>query len=98
MASIDRPRPWRHDGPATPEDVFLPRRAFLKKNITACRTISSGIAAGARTGRTGRTGRTITAQVQGGELELDWTSNDHIMLTGPAVEVFTGTWPPTPRP
>ncbi len=61
----------------------------------ACGTGAAAVcAAGARTGRTRRT---ITAQVQGGELDLEWADNDHIFLTGPAVEVFTGTWPPTSR-
>jgi diaminopimelate epimerase len=41
---------------------------------------------------TGRTGRRITACLSGGELELEWAENDHVYMTGPATEVFTGTW------
>jgi len=42
---------------------------------------------------TGRTGRRISAQLPGGDLELEWHSGGHVFMTGPAEEVFTGTWP-----
>jgi diaminopimelate epimerase len=43
---------------------------------------------------TGRTQRQITAHLPGGDLELDWSAKDnHVYLTGPAVEVFSGEWP-----
>jgi len=42
---------------------------------------------------TQRTDRKITATVPGGTLELEWGDDDHIYLTGPAVEVFSGDWP-----
>jgi diaminopimelate epimerase len=43
---------------------------------------------------TGRTGRTITAHLPGGDLELYWSEKDnHVYMTGPAVEVFSGEWP-----
>ena len=42
---------------------------------------------------TGRTQRRITAHLPGGDLELEWAENDHVFMTGPAVEVFTGDWP-----
>jgi diaminopimelate epimerase len=30
----------------------------------------------------------------GGDLELNWSSSDgHVYMTGPAVEVFSGDWP-----
>jgi diaminopimelate epimerase len=42
---------------------------------------------------TGRTNRQILAHLPGGDLELDWSEKDnHVYLTGPAVEVFTGIW------
>jgi len=42
---------------------------------------------------TGRTARRITAHLTGGDLELDWSERDnHVYLTGPAVEVFSGEW------
>jgi len=43
---------------------------------------------------TGRTDRTITAHLPGGDLKLEWRQGDnHVFMTGPAVEVFTGDWP-----
>jgi diaminopimelate epimerase len=43
---------------------------------------------------TGRTGRAITAHLPGGDLQLEWSEADnHVYLTGPAVEVFHGDWP-----
>ena len=43
---------------------------------------------------TGRTKRRIVAHLRGGDLQLYWSdSNNHVYMTGPAVEVFTGEWP-----
>lgn len=43
---------------------------------------------------TGRTARKITAHLRGGDLQLEWSANDnHVYMTGPAVEVFAGEWP-----
>lgn len=43
---------------------------------------------------TGRTERRILNHLLGGDLELDWdASNDHVLMTGGAVEVFEGEWP-----
>ena len=43
---------------------------------------------------TGRTERRITSKLLGGDLQLEWSEGDnHIYMTGPAVEVFTGEWP-----
>jgi diaminopimelate epimerase len=40
---------------------------------------------------TGRTERRLRVALRGGELELAWESDDApVVLTGPAVEVFTG--------
>jgi diaminopimelate epimerase len=41
---------------------------------------------------TGRTGRRLMAHLPGGDLELEWAENNHVFLTGPAVEVFSGDW------
>jgi diaminopimelate epimerase len=36
--------------------------------------------------------RKVTLALRGGELEVEWASNDaHVLMTGPAAEVFTGT-------
>jgi diaminopimelate epimerase len=43
---------------------------------------------------TGRTDREITAHLPGGDMHLEWRQSDnHVYMTGPAVEVFTGEWP-----
>ncbi|HJZ57209.1 MAG TPA: diaminopimelate epimerase [Gemmataceae bacterium] len=43
---------------------------------------------------TGRTGRKLLAHLPGGDLELEWSEADnHVYMTGPATEVFTGDWP-----
>jgi len=42
---------------------------------------------------TGRCGRSSTAQLPGGELQLNWSTEDNcVYMTGPAVEVFEGQW------
>jgi diaminopimelate epimerase len=42
---------------------------------------------------TGRTERRVTIELLGGELELEWNESDnHVYMTGPAVEVFSGEW------
>jgi diaminopimelate epimerase len=41
---------------------------------------------------TGRTDRKILAHLPGGDLELEWADNNHVYMTGPAVEVFQGEW------
>ena len=40
-----------------------------------------------------RGARKILAHLPGGDLELEWHENNHVFMTGPAVEVFTGDWP-----
>jgi diaminopimelate epimerase len=43
---------------------------------------------------TGRGKRVCTAHLPGGDLDLNWCEEDNcIYMTGPAVEVFEGTWP-----
>ena len=43
---------------------------------------------------TGRTERRITSKLLGGDLQLEWDeATNHVYMTGPAAEVFTGEWP-----
>jgi diaminopimelate epimerase len=43
---------------------------------------------------TGRTQRKLLAHLPGGDLRLHWAEADnHVYLTGPATEVFSGEWP-----
>ncbi len=42
----------------------------------------------------GRTERKILIHLLGGDLELEWDEpTNHVFMTGPATEVFTGEWP-----
>jgi diaminopimelate epimerase len=44
----------------------------------------------------GRTERRIVNHLRGGDLELYWNEQDnHVFMTGPAEEVFSGEWPET---
>ena len=44
---------------------------------------------------TGRTERGLWAHLPGGDLQLEWRQSDnHVYMTGPATEVFTGNWSP----
>ena len=38
-----------------------------------------------------RTDREVTSELLGGELEIRWAEDDHVHMTGPAEEVFSGT-------
>ena len=42
----------------------------------------------------GRSERKVTIHLLGGDLQLLWSEKDnHVYMTGPAVEVFSGDWP-----
>ena len=42
---------------------------------------------------TGRTDRQVTIHLRGGDLSIEWNEQDnHVYMTGPAVEVFSGEW------
>ncbi len=58
----------------------------------ACGTGASAVCvAGALTGRTDRK---VLVHLLGGDLELEWSeANNHVYMTGAAVEVFSGEWP-----
>jgi diaminopimelate epimerase len=54
----------------------------------ACGTGACAVAAAAA--RTGRAERRCVVALPGGELEIEWRPDDHIVMTGDAVEVFHG--------
>jgi diaminopimelate epimerase len=41
---------------------------------------------------TGRAGRNLHVRLPGGELHIDWAADNHVYMTGAAVEVFSGEW------
>jgi diaminopimelate epimerase len=47
-------------------------------------------AAAVAAARTGRAGRQVAVSLPGGELEIEWRADDHVVMTGDAVEVFEG--------
>jgi diaminopimelate epimerase len=42
----------------------------------------------------GRTARTLRNHLRGGELEMEWTDEGNVLMTGPAVQVFEGDYHP----
>ncbi|WP_020471748.1 diaminopimelate epimerase [Zavarzinella formosa] len=70
----------------------------------ACGTGACGAAVAAVLA--GKADRKVTIHLLGGDLEIEWRESDnHVYMTGPAVEVFSGDWPgiwvpkaPTPPP
>jgi diaminopimelate epimerase len=54
----------------------------------ACGTGACAVAVAAAL--TGRTGRSVTVELPGGELEIAWSEDDHVRMTGSAAEVFEG--------
>lgn len=56
----------------------------------ACGTGASAVCVAGRL--TGRSGPRITATLPGGDLDLRWDGEGSVWMTGPAEEVFTGTW------
>jgi diaminopimelate epimerase len=54
----------------------------------ACGT--GACAAAVAAARTERTGRRVVVALPGGELTIDWRPDDHVLMTGDAVEVYEG--------
>ncbi len=58
----------------------------------ACGTGASAVCIAGVLG--GRTESKLLAHLPGGDLQLEWNAVDnHVYMTGPAVEVFSGDWP-----
>lgn len=54
----------------------------------ACGTGAS--AAGVAASILGLTGKKTTVHLRGGDLQIEWAGNNHVYMTGPAVDVFEG--------
>lgn len=75
----------------TPDEVVM-RTWERGSGITqACGTGASAVCvAGVLAGRTSRS---LLAHLPGGDLRLEWrAATNHVFMTGPAVEVFSGVW------
>jgi diaminopimelate epimerase len=75
-----------------PDDVTMRVWERGSGETLACGTGSCAVAvAGVLSGRTQRR---VVVHLLGGDLQLHWSETDnHVYMTGPAVEVFSGTWP-----
>jgi diaminopimelate epimerase len=75
-----------------PDDVTMRVWERGSGETLACGTGASAVCvAGVLTGRTDRR---VTIHLTGGDLLLEWSAKDnHVYMTGPAVEVFSGDWP-----
>ncbi len=70
------------------------RMLSWERGSGATRACGTGACAVAVAGvLTKRLQRSSTINLPGGPLEIEWADNDHVYMTGPAVEVFTGEWP-----
>ncbi len=54
----------------------------------ACGTGAAAVAVASSLKRL--TGRAVTVHLSGGDLTIEWADDNHVYMTGPAVEVFTG--------
>lgn len=54
---------------------------------------SAACAAAVSAARTGRTGRTVRVSLPGGDLVIEWTAEDRILMTGPTEHEHHGTLP-----
>jgi len=41
----------------------------------------------------GLAGRKATVHLPGGDLQIEWRQDDHVIMSGPATQVFRGEWP-----
>jgi diaminopimelate epimerase len=54
----------------------------------ACAVVVAGVL-------TGKLDRQVLTHLPGGDLQIEWReSNNHVYMTGPAIEVFSGEWQP----
>jgi diaminopimelate epimerase len=75
-----------------PDDVTMRVWERGSGETLACGTGACAVAVAGHL--TGRTQRRITVHLLGGDLQLNWSEVDnHVYMTGPAVEVFRGDWP-----
>ena len=73
---------------ASPERVVMRVWERGAGETMACGTGACAVAVAAA--RTGRTGRRVVVTLPGGDLEINWRSDDRVLMTGDAVAVFEG--------
>lgn len=105
ISAVDLPNigPVIENHPAFPERTNVEFIQVLKEDemifkvwergsgITlACGT--GACAAGVAGVLNGKTDRKVLIHLPGGDLQIEWAENNHVYMTGPATEVFTGYW------
>jgi diaminopimelate epimerase len=74
-------------GPELERHAIFPHGANVACGTGACAVGVAGVLSG-------RGRRQVTVRMPGGELRVEWRESDnHVYLTGPAAEVFSGDWP-----
>ncbi|MCZ6812263.1 MAG: diaminopimelate epimerase [Planctomycetota bacterium] len=77
---------------ADPNEVFM--RTWERGSGTTLACGSGACAVCVAGVITGRTDRRLLAHLPGGDLDIRWDERtNHVFMTGPAEEVFTGDWP-----
>ena len=77
--------------------AYALRRGVRRRWMLVALLIALPIAAAVATHLAGLTGRKVALALRGGTLTIEWDeSSGHVLLTGPAREVFQGTWTPGP--
>ena len=102
---LDRFGPMLENHPIFPERANITIARVTSREALTMRTWERGAgltracgsaacAAAVSAARTGRTGRKLTVTVPGGDLQLEWRADDHVIMTGPAAWEFSGSFDP----
>ena len=103
--AIEKLGPQIENDPLFPQRINVHWAQIISRNELTMRTWErgAGVTLACGTGAsavcvaavlTDRTDRQILAHLPGGDLQLEWSAQDNcVYMTGPATEVFTGSWP-----
>ncbi|MGN6306712.1 MAG: diaminopimelate epimerase [Mesorhizobium sp.] len=102
---LDRFGPLLENHPIFPERANITIAEVTSRDSMVIRTWERGAgltkacgsaacAAVVAAARTGRTDRRVALTVPGGQLQVEWRADDHVVLTGPAEWEFSGRFDP----
>ena len=103
--ALDRFGPLLENHPIFPERANISIAQVVARDHIILRTWERGAgltkacgtaacAALVNAARTGRTDRSATVTLPGGDLQIEWRADDHVLLTGPAEREFGGVFDP----